>query len=197
MKKKQETGYAKNYANLEDLISVCKEFGPTYNPKKECLTINGLINTHEAAAEIMKETRDSKVNRDLFTINRSKGYSAMKHLMIRAAHAFEVSGAGKELVADAKGILRKINGRRAVPIKTNDNGKPQSAEPPSAEIPAATGTTGVETKTISVSQQGYDDMMGHFEKMLALVSSNSSFEANEPELQFEALQKSMEELKAI
>ncbi len=87
-----------------------------------------------------------------------------------------------EAVKDARTINRKIQGQRA------------TAKP--VEKPVAEGATPPADKTISTSQQSYDQQIEHFSKLIELLSADSNYNPNEVDLKVSTNQAKLDQLKA-
>lgn len=175
-----ETGHAKNVANFEDLISFCTGYGVTYNPSKTALkvvTLNALLTTAQTSLSQVKTTEVAFNNA---TNSRMNAFKPLKALGTKIINALDATNASTETVKDARTINRKLQGQRATP-------KPPPAVPPS--VPAA-------DKTISVSQQSYDQQIEHFAKLIELLSSDSNYTPNETELKVTTLTTTLAALKA-
>lgn len=86
----------------------------------------------------------------------------MKLLATKVVNALSVSGAKDLVIADAKTINRKIQGAKA-------NGDAKApATPADANAPAPTD------KIISTSLQSCDSLIGHFTKLIEIVSQDAN-----------------------
>ena len=164
-----ETGHAKNIANFQDLIAFVTGYGATYNPTKAALKIPQL-NTIVATAQtkladvITKNTAYNNAIND-----RIIAFTGLKSLSTRLVSALETTNAPKEKISDAKGFNRKMQGKRA--------SSKQTATDPNAPAPS----------TISTSQQSYDQLIQHFEALVSVLQSETSYLPNENELKLTAL----------
>ena len=165
-----ETGHAKNVANLEDLISFCTGFGATYNPSKTELQIPKLKALLSTAQLALNETTSSENAFNNATNSRMNAFKPLKSLGTRLVNALDATDASDATVKDAKTINKKLQGQRATP-------KP---------IADPTGTNPGD-KSISTSQQSYDQQIEHFSKLVDLLSSDSNYAPNETELKVPAL----------
>lgn len=182
MSSTSETGHAKNVANFEDLISFCTGYGTTYNPSKASIKINAMNTTHTKA-----KTSISSVTADFTSINtaindRIIGFTPLGKLTTRALNALEATDASEQTVNDAKGIVRKIRGKRATP-------KLIAPVTPS-EI------SGLPPKNISAAQLSYDNLIDHFSKLITLLSNEPNYAPNEADLKVTALTTVLNSLKA-
>ena len=88
------------------------------------------------------------------------------------------------MVEGAKSINHKIQGQRAT------TPKPVATTPQDG----ATAAT-AEPATISASQQGFDNLVEHFNALIELVSSHTEYNPNEDDLKVTALQTLLAQLK--
>lgn len=163
-KKVSETGHAKNVANFQDLILFVTGYGASYNPTKNNLklpqltTIASTSQTSLADVITKNTTFNNKVN------DRAKAFSGLKPLSTRLINALATTDASSQMIKDAKGFNRKLQGKRASAIETNLD----------LETPAPI--------TISSSQQSYDQQIQHFAGLISVLQSETSFAPNETEL---------------
>ncbi len=173
MSSTSETGHAKNVANFQDLISYCSKLSKYY-PTKKALSVANLTTQYGNATVNLTSLKD--VERDCGNaVNaRQQAFASLPTLSTRLINALADTDASKELIADAASINRKIQGKRAKPVK-------EKATPPEG------GPTAAESKTISVAQLSYDYQLDHFEKLITLFSKEPSYKPAEPDLQLASL----------
>jgi len=164
-----ETGHAKNIANFQDLIAFVTGYGATYNPSKNSLKIpqlTALISTSQTklADVVTKNTAYNNIVND-----RIIAFTGLKGLSTRLISALETTNASKEKINDAKGFNRKMQGKRASAVQTQND--------PNAPAPT----------TISASQQSYDQLIQHFAGLISVLQSETSFLPNENELKIATL----------
>ena len=164
-----ETGHAKNIANFQDLIAFVTLYGITYNPSKNSLKLpqlNSLLTTAQTklADIVLKNTAyNNTVN------NRIIAFNGLKGLSTRLVNALETTNAPKEMIKDAKGFNRKLQGKRASTPETQTD----------PNVPAPT--------TISASQQSYDQLIQHSAGLISVLQSETSYTPNENELKIVTL----------
>ena len=176
-----ETGHAKNVANFEDLISFCNGYGAAYNPSKEALKISSLQNQLNQAQNILTEVKTTQTAFNNATNSRMDAFKPLKPLTTKIINALDATDASVETVKDARTINRKMQGQRATPK--------------AAVIPATNGAAPPADKTISTSQQSYDQQIEHFAKMIELLSADSNYNPNEAHLTIATNQTKLKELK--
>lgn len=177
-----ETGHAKNVANLEDLISFCNGYGVTYNPSKAALKIAALQILFTSAQNTINTVKSTQTAFNNATNKRIEAFKILKSLATKIINALDATDAAAQTVKDAKTINRKIQGQRASTPKTTP--------------PPTDGSTPPPDKTISTSQQSYDQLIEHFSKLIELLTSDSNYKPNEAELTVAATQTKLAELKS-
>ena len=177
-----ETGHAKNVANFEDLISFSTGYGATYNPSKEALKVANLNTRLANARTVLNEVKTTQTAFNNATNKRMDAFKPLKSLATKIINALDATDASAETVKDARTINRKIQGQRATPKTVSS--------PPAAQV------EGAADKTISASQQSYDQQIEHFAKLVELLSSDSNYKPNEADLTVAANQTKLAALKA-
>lgn len=174
-----ETGYAKNIANFQNLISFCQGYGASYNPTKESLKIPQLKALHQVAQDKLNATKTQKTTFDNATNERRNTFANLKPLATKIINAFAVSGADTLAIADAKTVNKKLQGTTSKKSTTEETN------------PKNTPTT----NSISTSQQSYDRLIDHFANLIQVVEQNTNYTPNETELQVATLQTKLAELQ--
>jgi len=109
--------------------------------------------------------------------DRVEAFDRLRSLSTRLVNALETTDANKDKIDDAKGFNRKLQGKRASKIE----------EPVDPNQPAP--------KTISSSQQSYDQLIQHFEGLISVLESEPSYAPNETDLKVTALNAKATDLK--
>jgi hypothetical protein len=182
MSSTSETGHAKNVANFEDLISFCNGYGASYNPSKEAFKIANLQTQLTSSQNVLKEVKTAETAFNNATNIRMDLFKPLKSFATKIINALDATDASAETMKDARTINRKLQGQRVTP-------KAPPAQPPVA------GETPLLDKTISSSQQSYDQLIEHFDKLIELLASDSNYKPNEKELALPALQAKLTEFK--
>ena len=174
-----ETGHAINVANSEKLTVEVTSFGTAYNPSKLSLkTAQLTIETNKAKAALLDVVSKNTIFNNI-TNTRSDLFDSLRPLSTRIVNTFIASGATPQKIKDAKVFLRKIQGKRATPIKNL---------PVNPEAPAPV--------SISASQQSYTQITMHFAGLLDLVKSEAGYTPNEADLKIAALDAKYADLNA-
>ena len=171
-----EVGHAKNVANFQDLIEFVTGYGATYNPSKNSLKLPQLV-ALKATAEtkltdvISKNTAyNNKVN------ERMVAFSNLKSLSTRLVNALQTTDATTQTINDAKTFNRKMQGKKASASQTPTD--------PNAPAP----------KTISTSQQSYDQLIQHFSGLKSVLEAEPTYTPHETELQVATLNAKIADL---
>ncbi len=180
-----ETGHDKNVANFENLISFCVGYGAAYNPSKNSLKVPQL-QTQSASCKLnIVSVTNSKIAFNNATNLRMVVF-AIKKLATRLVSALDVTNASKELVKDAKTVNAKIQGGGK--LTKADAGKNSKAIDPNAPV--------IDTpKTISNSQLSYSNIIEHFAKLIAILSTEPTYVPNENDLKIVTLNAQLTNLK--
>lgn len=184
-----EVGHAKNVANFEDLISRCVGFGATYNPVLNAIKIANMNTLKTSAQTALSNLISAETALDLAVDNREAVFEPLQDFATRIMGALKGCGASDAIIKDAKTINRKIQGKRAKPIKEVPNAEAIAIDPnnPLPTVP----------KHISAIQLSYDSMIEHYEKLINLLSSVSFYIPNEPELKVSGLNTLLSTMKAV
>ena len=172
-----ETGHAKNVANFQNLIAFVTAYGATYNPSKNALKLPQLIalkadaDTKLADVVAKNTAYNNKVN------ERLNAFSGLKSLSTRLVNALQTTDATDQIIKDAKGYNKKMQGQRATATATT---------PTDPNTPAP--------NTISTSQQSYTQQIQHLAGLISVLESEPSYTPNEIDLQIATLQAKQNEL---
>ena len=167
-----ETGHAKNVANFLDLITFCQGYGRNYNPSKTAITIPSLQTLQSDASSKLNTVTTLNTAYNNTVNDRVIAFKEIKHLGTRLFNALQATDATSEKINNAKAINRKIQGKRASSDKT-------PTTPPDPNVPAP--------KTISTSQQSFDQMIEHFNALVELLRAEPSYSPNETDLKITSL----------
>ena len=173
-----ETGHAKNVANFADIISFCTGYGLQYNPGKAALKVINLNTLLANAQQSINQVNVKNTDYNNTVNNRMIAFKALRPLSTRIINALGATDANDEVIKDAKTINRKIQGQRA---KTIDIPVDPNAPAPN---------------NVSASQQSYDQLIEHFERMVILLQSEPTYLPNEVDLQTAQLEAYKLDLKA-
>ena len=178
-----ETGHTKNIAHYETLISFCTGYGVIYNPSNNALKIATMQAQLTAAKQSMTDLSVANTTGQVSVNAREIAFQPLKKMATRVINALAVSGASATVIADAKTYNRKIQGKRAKPVKTTPPPKGDPGNPPVAD-------------TVSVSQQSYDKLIEHLSGLIELLTQEPGYNPNEVDLKIVSLQAFRDDLIA-
>ncbi|MFN8291880.1 MAG: hypothetical protein U0U70_16600 [Chitinophagaceae bacterium] len=177
-----EASHANNVAAFEELIARCAGYGAAYNPSRQNLQVTGLTVMQENVKQILTGLKLSEAE---FFDARNTRIIAIRQLKDRSRKIVNVlaaMGASPETRNDARFLLRKIDGRRSSPGSAG-----AEKDDPNAPQP----------RINSSSQTGFDNLLSHFGRLIALVQVEKTYQPNEPELQINNLANQLADWQAI
>lgn len=178
-----ETGHAKNIANFQDLISFCQGYGTAYNPSKAALQLAGLQNLLQTAQTNLNNVTTSATAYDNAVNARASAFESLQKLGTRLVNALKATDASAKTIADATGFNKKLNG--------------SSSRKPAAPAVKDPQSAPVSSKTVSTSQQSYDQKIEHFAKLINVLATEPSYNPNEVVLQTATLNAQLTLLKNL
>jgi hypothetical protein len=183
MKKNQETGHAKNVANMDLFKKYCTSLGIEFNPSRVELQLPQLSQLVTSCKTCLKVVKDNKATYHFATNEREVAFLPMAKLVTKILAAVTATGATTQTLNDVRGLIRKIKGRRA---------KPLPKQPTATNIDQANAAT---AKNKSVSQQGFDNRIDHLEQLIAILATLPKYKPNEQELTVNGLTRYLEDLQ--
>ena len=177
-----ETGHAKNVANLDELISFVGGYGAVYNPSKSAIKLLALQALSTAAKTAIGAVNSANPAYSNAVAAREVAFAPLGKLTTRILNALKATDTTTQVDESAQTIVRKLQGRRATPKKTEDEVKALAAE-------------GKEVNEISTSQMSYDSRLDNFDKLIKLLTSVPLYAPNEAELKVAALTTLYNDLK--
>lgn len=182
MASSSETGHAKNVANFENLITVCKGFGADYNPTRATIAIPALTALLENAQNTLKTFKPIETAYNNATNAREIAFEPLKKLSTQVMNALKGTGAMQQTVNDANTHHLKIQGRRASAKKT--------------PTPASDTKNQQQPKTISTSQLSFDSLVENFASLIETLKAEPLYIPNEANLQVTSLSALLGDLTA-
>ena len=161
-----ETGHAINVSNFETLIIVCTNYGTNYNPSNNEIKLTELTSLHTQSKQALALVNTAQTPFSNFEGQRQILFKPLKSLATKVLGALRGANVASTVIKDAETINRKIQGKRA------------ASTTPECETPK---------DKISVAQQSYDQLIEHFDKLIALVSLEPKYNPNETPLKTNTL----------
>lgn len=174
MATQSDSGHAKIVANFEKLITNVTSFGRNYIPSRDALkpeALNAQLTTAKAAIESVNTVeavfKNAKSARDIL-------FEPFNKLVTRIGNALKASATPVQVDESARFLLRKLQGKRATPKKSDEEKEAAKAE-------------GKEIVEYSSSQLSFDNRLDNFDKLIKLLASVPEYAPNETELKVESL----------
>ena len=182
-----EIGHAKNVANFEDLINRCVGFGVSYNPSLNAIKIANMNTLRTNALAALASSVSAGTAYVNAVDNRQFIFDPLQKMGTRIISALKACGASDAVIKDALSINRKIQGKRAKPIKEVENVETQMI--------VGLNPIPVEPVHISVSQLSFDSFIEHYSKLIDLLASVVLYNPNENELKIVGLNTLLTSMK--
>lgn len=183
-----EVGHVQNVANFEDLISRCITFGVAYNPSLAAIKIATMNTLRTNALAVLASVTSAHSAYMNAVDNREAIFEPLHRFATRIISALKASGASDAIIKDAMTIHRKIQGKRAKPVK--------EAIIPAARTMDPNGPPVTLPVHISVAQLSYDSMIDHYRRLIDLLSTVAVYNPNETELKLTGLNALLNSMKA-
>jgi len=174
MASKNESGIPVNVANFDQLLAYVMGYGVDFNPTKETIKTNSLLQVAMYAKDALAAVNLALPPYTNAVAARESAFEPLGKLVTRLINALQATDATKQVVDSAKTLGRKIHGKRATPKKTEEQKKALLAE-------------GKEVNEISSSQTGLDDQLEFFDKLIKLLASIDLYNPNEADLKVASL----------
>ena len=171
-----ETGHAKNVSNLDELVSFVTGYGVTYNPTKASIKLTALQALLLSSKTSLKAVNDVYPAYSLAVAAREQAFLPLSKIATRILNALKATDASVQVIDDAKTIIRKIQGSRVTPKKTEAEKQALLAK-------------GKLSKEISTSQMSYDNRLENLDKLINLLANIPEYTPNEAELKIPALKE--------
>ena len=178
-----ELGNNRNAINFDTLIINCTSFGTAYNPSKASLKITALQAQSTLAKNSITAINSLTPAYKNAVSARVSAFKTFDKLITRVNNALKASDTSQQVDESAQTIIRKLQGRRATPKKTEEQKKVASE-------------AGVEIVEISTSQMSYDSRLDNLDKLIKLLASVPQYAPNEADLKVTALTALYNDLKA-
>lgn len=186
-----EIGHGKNVANFEDLINRCTGFGTSYNPSLNAIKIANMNTLRTNALTALSNSVSAGTAYMNAVDNRQAIFDPLQKLATRIISALRASGANDAIIKDALTINRKIQGKRAKPVKEVEKTQAQRTVDPNNPIPIDPNVP----VNISVSQLSFDSMIEHYSRLIDLLSTVTVYNPNEAELKVSGLNTLLTSMK--
>ena len=184
-----ESGHAKNTANFDHLIALLLTYSTNYTPSNPSLAITNLQTVLTNAQTALTTVKNEYNGWKNATNSREIAFEPLKGLSTRLLNTLMSVGANEQTIKDYKTLNAKVQGSK---LTKADAG---IIEDPNAD--AANKTTLPVKKTVSVSQQSFDNLIEHYDKIIKLLASVPAYNPTEVALKVATLQTTLANLKTV
>lgn len=161
MSNPNERSNADNVNNFEELIAVCIDLGPAYNPSNPAITIPSMTASLAATRASMQTVNTQEALHEDAVNVKADTIAPLKSIAQRVMAAANASPLTMNQKADIRSIVLKLTGRRA------------TTPMPDPANPGA---------TVSASQLGFDQRVENLDRLIQLLATMPAYNPNEPEL---------------
>jgi len=180
---KLETGHAKNMANFDELLTVVIGYGTIYKPSKSSILLPALQTLATNARNALAAVNIAAASYHTAVANREVAFSTLGKLCTRILNAIKATDTTEQIDDNAKSLVRKIQGTRAL-------------QPAAIAAEKASTSETVVAKTNSSSQMGFDTRLDNFDKLIKLLIGITLYAPNEADIKTAALTTLYNDLKA-
>jgi len=184
MVKPSETGHYKNVSNFQEVISNVLGYGPDYKPSKAGLSVLELQALATRARDGLNAVDQIFPGYSAAVAAREVGFIPLGIFTTRILNALRACGVSAQVVDNAKTVVRKIQGTRATPKKSEEEKRTLAAK-------------GVMVKEISSAQTSFDGRLENLNKLVKIIQSIPEYAPNESELQPAAVNSLYNKLFAL
>jgi len=186
-----ETGHAKNVANLLKLNQTIATFGVTYNPGNATITAAALATLYTTANTNLLTVNTTFNSWKNATNSREMAFAPLDQLSTKLLGALQSTAAPKQTVDDMVYLVRKMRGDgKLTKADAGKNNNQTQAIPNPQPVPE-------EDNSKSTSQRSYDNRLQHLAKIILLLQSTPGYAPNEAVLQIFNLQTLLNNLTAL
>ena len=188
-----ETGHAKNVANLLKLNQLIATFGTTYNPSNNAIKATGLATLYTTANAKLTAVNSSFTSWKNATNSRELAFDPLAKLSTQILGALQSLGLPQQTIDDFESQVKKFRSSGSKLTKADSGIVDTTPEAKLTTDPVET----IETKTISTSQQSFDNKLQHLEKMVLILVSVPSYNPNEVSFKVASLQTQLTNLTTL
>lgn len=184
-----ESGHPKNTANFDHLIALLLTYGTNYTPSSPSIAISNLQTVLSNAQGALTNVKNEYNSWKNATNSREIAFEPLKGLSTRLLNTLMSVGANEQTIKDYKTLNAKVQGSK---LTKADSG---IVADPNEDV--ANKTTFPVIKTVSVSQQSFDNLIEHYDKIIKLLASVPAYNPTETVLKVTTLQTMLANLKTV
>jgi hypothetical protein len=184
-----ESGHAKNTANFDHLIALLVTYGTNYTPSNPSLAITNLQTVLTNAQTALTNVKNEYNGWKNATNSREIAFEPLKGLSTRLLNTLMSVGANEQTIKDFKTINAKVQGSKLTKADAGIVTEPSEDTANKTTLPVK--------KTVSVSQQSFDNLIEHYDKIIKLLASVPAYNPTETALKVATLQTLLANLKTV
>lgn len=177
-----ETGHARIMANVKRLIAVLLNLGMDYKPSNSAIMVEAFQNSVNACLKAIDAVGTAILAFRAACRQRELAFEQLSKLATRIFNTLKASDRTGKSHETAKLYVRKIQGRRATPKRSEEEKK--------ADL-----ESGISYTEVSASQMSYDSRVENFAMLVMLAASTPNYAPNETDLKSESLNAVLEDLR--
>ncbi|WP_175635586.1 hypothetical protein [Pedobacter ghigonis] len=180
--KTPDSGFPKNVANFENIISRVQALGDSYNPSREAIKLANLTDKLNQARLALSNMHEQLAQQKNAIHARSAAFEPLKKLNTRLLSAAKAINIMPQQIENLISLNRKVQGVKLSKPKTTE-----VTEEPGTDTKDKTSDEKAPV-TISSVQLGYDSQLSNFDKVVKQLAVIPDYKPNENELKTEQLQ---------
>ena len=184
-----ESGHAKNTANFDHLIALLVTYGTNYTPSNPSLAITNLQTVLTNAQTALTTVKNEYNGWKNATNSREIAFEPLKGLSTRLLNTLMSVGANEQTIKDYKTLNAKVQGSKLTKADSGIVADPSEDNANKTTLPVK--------KTVSVSQQSFDNLIEHYDKIIKLLASVPAYNPTEVALKVATLQTMLANLKTV
>lgn len=184
-----ESGHAKNTANFDHLIALLLTYSTNYTPSTANLAITNLQTVLTNAQGALTTVKNEYNGWKNATNSREIAFEPLKGLSTRLLNTLMSVGANEQTIKDYKTLNAKVQGSKLTKADSGIVADPSEDNANKTTLPVK--------KTVSVSQQSFDNLIEHYDKIIKLLASVPAYNPTETALKVVTLQTTLVNLKTV
>lgn len=187
-----ESGHAKNTANFDHLITLLQSYATNYTPSNPAIALTNLQTILTNAQGALTGVKTEYNNWKNATNNREIAFEPLKGLSTRLLNTLIAVGANDQTIKDYKSLNAKVQGSKLTKADAGLTQAPNEKLTDKTALPMQ-----LPVKQVSASQQSFDNLIEHYDKIIKLLASIPAYNPTETVLKVATLQTMLANLKTV
>jgi hypothetical protein len=169
-----DSGHAKNVANLSKLNFLIATLGEAYNPSNAKISPTAFIDLYVKAEEKQNNVDDKLNNWKNATNKREIAFEKLETLSTKLMASLQSSDVTQQTLDDFAFFVKQMRGhRKSLP------GRQTGVKTVKADTSNSLTPDEQEENRVSTAKQSFDNKLQHFSKMILLLKSETLYKPNE------------------